>query len=277
MHAAVSYGEQHGEAAAPPTVTTGSAGSGTLSHSMRVSHLTANIRSQMSKSGRDRVFYDDKVLILELDRKEAVKGHSIVQRKRICMLKELTGGGRPIPVNLECHLRQGQSLQMKALIADSYEQDGDAIHSYGSNTVTLSSSGIVSCQLGAAGIVCNVHFCVSFEAINAGHSPSTFGASDDGHTGAAGALAVFQGFAGRCFWPLYGLFFLFLLLVHLANHSSQAADIGSSSGLELLRLRPGDSFGGGEYMAGCYPSVSGSGHAAACVPAVIAFHGKLPL
>jgi hypothetical protein len=244
---------------------------------MRVSHLTANTRDDLgTRSGRDKHFYDSKELILELHSKDVLKGKQVFSRKKVCALRKLGGGGKSTPVNMECLIPRGQSVRMKVFIG--VERDGRVCEEYAASTVTLSNSGVISCQLAAAGIICNVHFCI--ELVTATQSSE---ACQENNSATMKPYKHFlileqiQHFLCSKFWTLYIIFFLLLFLVQLANHaaiSRVAAGAVQGPGRAALRLRAGDTLRGGEHMAGCFPG----GDAAStsdCTPAVLALHSKL--
>lgn len=235
----------------------------------RVKHLIVNTRDDANKSSsplaRTKAFYADKSLIVELCGTESGKGKGISIRKTICTIGELENKVE-IPVNLHRPVGQGQRVQLKLYIASEGGDEADCI--FASNSVTIANSGVISCQLSASGIICNVHVCIDLFTAAAIVDPI------DKSTAAAisstdlDILEIIQLWLCSRFWMFYAMFFLLLLLVHLANSVSPPEN-SSDAPEDMLNLYPGDVLRAGDLKTGCFafPDMT------ECSPAILTLHG----
>ena len=217
----------------------------------RVKHLVVNTRDDAGKSSspvaRTKAFYADKSLIVELCGTESGKGISI--RKTICTVGELKNKVE-IPVNLHRQVAEGHRVQLKLFIASETGGETDCI--FASNSITLSSSGMISCQLTASGIICNVHVCIDLRTEEITADPIDNSSSDIAISSTkVDILETVQLWLCDRFWTFYAMFFLFLLLVHLAN-SVSPPEHSTTTAADKLKLYPGDILRAGDRKSGCF-------------------------
>lgn len=250
----------------------------------RVLHLTANTRTDSHKKAphyRDKLFYDDKLLIVEL---LGVDGADCTtcSRKNVCRICDLVKGVM-IPVEMSETVPDGVSVQLKVFIA-SQEVEGSSLHIYASNSVTLSYTGTVSCQLNADGIVCNVHFSIELlthsryveepENDESFVCSTTDNAQSQSEAGSVARLLHRRRYSSAV--STVGLMVLLLaLLVHLANESTKAAEQFADKERRLidsqrLKWHPGEEIYAGGHLSGCLSAQS----SANCGLSILVLHRK---
>lgn len=239
-----------------------------------VRHISANARDDTCKTltkSRDKQFYDDKFLVIELYGSNE-QGDACT-RKKVCAISQLQKGVE-IPVNVYQKAPQGQSVQLQVYIAS--EEENEALHVYASNSITLSDSGNISCQLNASGIVCTVHCRVELTTEKETKPVMELNDMTDEKTS---DVNVFEMMQIRLLyrWHLYlCMLLLFIVLVTLANNAAKVArqaDIEMYTRISsdlLLQIRPGDLLEPGDHFSGCYPFPEAN----VCKDSVLTMHRK---
>ena len=231
---------------------------------MQVTEVTASLRKDGGEGDRPLPHFEDTRLIIELQREATSKDKAHIQRLSLCSLLSLQSDGITIPVDLGCSLRPGQLLQLKVLLGvERVKGDCDERTA---NTIVLTRSGLVSCQLRLPGVVCNVYICVE---LTKGPRCGTAEDIDRASYQLIPILVPLSEYVRGTFWPLYCLFFLFLFLVNVANNASDSIGLATIH-TKSLHIQPGDIIQSGSYLSGCIQS--NDSHQ--CNWAVLALHGK---
>ncbi len=152
----------------------------------------------------------------------------------------------PLSINVSniLNLKPSDPVQLRLVLSF-----GDKNESSG--YVTISRTGLISCQIFSSQVLCQIQLRVTFLRTDVSASLS------DSQVFKANVISLytfesFRNFLHSKFWTFFAVYFFMLLLIYLNNFGDSVTQI--TANVQFLQMKIGQPLHQGQYISGCMPN-----------------------